>query len=312
MYTNPQPLTKQSWQSSVTKTTEDKKIQNSPITIESDTESTEANSEDLSSYKKPLWGNLIATVMKSQSTERGSDSSTNMVQKRGLELRVPPSVTPVPEKPQLMRSPQNPIQLKCSACETEEKEELKDAKIQTKLTVGAVGDSYEQEADRVARRVISISDQSLPMENSGGNNSLIQRAFQAPSITPVVQKLAQDSPLQRAFVVHRQVDEQMEMKPLLVQRAFQARENQADGDIENRLNASKGGGSPLNSNVRSFMEPRFGADFSQVRVHTGSEAVQMSQELNAQAFTHGSDVYFGQGKSPGNNELTAHELTHVV
>jgi hypothetical protein len=131
MYTNPQPLTKQSWQSSVTKTTEDKKIQNSPITIESDTESTEANSEDLSSYKKPLWGNLIATVMKSQSTERGSDSSTNMVQKRGLELRVPPSVTPVPEKPQLMRSPQNPIQLKCSACETEEKEELKDAKIQT-------------------------------------------------------------------------------------------------------------------------------------------------------------------------------------
>jgi peptidoglycan hydrolase-like protein with peptidoglycan-binding domain len=38
----------------------------------------------------------------------------------------------------------------------------------------------------------------------------------------------------------------------------------------------------------------------------------MNQELGAQAFTHGSDVYFGQGKEPGNNELTAHELTHVV
>jgi hypothetical protein len=38
----------------------------------------------------------------------------------------------------------------------------------------------------------------------------------------------------------------------------------------------------------------------------------MNQELGAQAFTHGSDVYFGAGKSPGNNELTAHELTHVV
>jgi hypothetical protein len=60
------------------------------------------------------------------------------------------------------------------------------------------------------------------------------------------------------------------------------------------------------------MEPRFGADFSGVRVHTGGEAVQMNQELGAQAFTHGSDVYFGAGKSPGNNELTAHELTHVV
>jgi len=34
--------------------------------------------------------------------------------------------------------------------------------------------------------------------------------------------------------------------------------------------------------------------------------------LGAQAFTHGSDVYFGAGKEPGNNELTAHELTHVV
>jgi hypothetical protein len=38
----------------------------------------------------------------------------------------------------------------------------------------------------------------------------------------------------------------------------------------------------------------------------------MNRELGAQAFAHGSDVYFGAGKSPGNNELTAHELTHVV
>jgi hypothetical protein len=60
------------------------------------------------------------------------------------------------------------------------------------------------------------------------------------------------------------------------------------------------------------MEPRFGADFSSVRVHTGTEAVQMNRELGAQAFAHGSNVYFGEGKSPGNNELTAHELTHVV
>jgi hypothetical protein len=47
-------------------------------------------------------------------------------------------------------------------------------------------------------------------------------------------------------------------------------------------------------------------------VHTGGDAVQMNRELGAQAFAHGSDVYFGAGKSPGNNELTAHELTHVV
>jgi hypothetical protein len=112
-------------------------------------------------------------------------------------------------------------------------------------------------------------------------------------------------------VVQRVVDPSVEMGQM-VQRAHQMGRNQASGDLESRLNASKGGGSPLSENVRGFMEPRFGADFSGVRVHTGGEAVQMNQELGAQAFTHGSDVYFGEGKEPGNNELTAHELTHVV
>ncbi len=64
------------------------------------------------------------------------------------------------------------------------------------------------------------------------------------------------------------------------------------------------------------MEPRFGADFSGVRLHTDSDAAQLSQDLNAQAFTRGGDVYMGAGKyNPGTtagNELLAHELTHVV
>ena len=82
--------------------------------------------------------------------------------------------------------------------------------------------------------------------------------------------------------------------------------------LENRLSNSKGGGSPLPDEVRSFMEPRFGADFSGVRVHTGSDAVQMNRDVNAQAFAHGRDVYFGAGKAPAKDSLTAHELTHVV
>ncbi len=60
------------------------------------------------------------------------------------------------------------------------------------------------------------------------------------------------------------------------------------------------------------MEPRFGVDFSHVRVHTGSNAIQMNRDVGAQAFTHGSDIYYGAGSSPTNLELTAHELTHVV
>ena len=82
--------------------------------------------------------------------------------------------------------------------------------------------------------------------------------------------------------------------------------------LETQLSNSQGSGSPLPNDVRSFMEPRFGADFSQVRVHTGSEAVQMNRDLNAQAFTHKQDVYFGAGKTPAKDSLTAHELTHVV
>ncbi|MBD2753189.1 DUF4157 domain-containing protein [Spirosoma sp. BT704] len=64
------------------------------------------------------------------------------------------------------------------------------------------------------------------------------------------------------------------------------------------------------------MESAMGADFSGVRVHTGSEASQLSQDLNAYAFTHGNDIYFNEGQyNPSTSEgqrLLAHELTHTV
>ncbi|MBT9316645.1 DUF4157 domain-containing protein [Leptothoe spongobia TAU-MAC 1115] len=87
-------------------------------------------------------------------------------------------------------------------------------------------------------------------------------------------------------------------------------------DFEQRLQSSKGSGAGLSEDVRGFMEPRFGADFSQVRVHTGSTAVQLNKEVGAQAFTHGNNIYFNSGKySPGSTagkELLAHELTHTI
>jgi peptidoglycan hydrolase-like protein with peptidoglycan-binding domain len=85
-----------------------------------------------------------------------------------------------------------------------------------------------------------------------------------------------------------------------------------DGGFESRLERSKGGGSPLPDSVRGFMEPRFGADFGQVRIHSGREADSMNRKAGARAFTHGSDIYYGAGETPGNLALTAHELTHVV
>ncbi|MFD0861694.1 DUF4157 domain-containing protein [Sungkyunkwania multivorans] len=92
--------------------------------------------------------------------------------------------------------------------------------------------------------------------------------------------------------------------------------NAAPASIESQLNTSKGGGAPLPDGTKQQMESGFGADFSSVRVHTDSTAVQMSKGLGAQAFTHGSDIYFNEGKydtsSDSGQHLLAHELTHTV
>ncbi|WP_343670562.1 DUF4157 domain-containing protein [Chitinophaga sp.] len=87
-------------------------------------------------------------------------------------------------------------------------------------------------------------------------------------------------------------------------------------DIEHQLSASAGKGAQLPDDVRAQMEQGFGTDFSSVRVHDNSTAHQMNKGLGAQAFTHGSDIYFNAGKfDPGSKtgqHLLAHELTHVI
>lgn len=86
--------------------------------------------------------------------------------------------------------------------------------------------------------------------------------------------------------------------------------------LEEQLNNSKNGGSPLPDSTKGTMESHFGQDFSNVKLHTDTNAVQMNRDLQAQAFTHGNDIYFGEGKyNPTSQEgkhLLAHELTHVV
>jgi Domain of unknown function (DUF4157) len=76
------------------------------------------------------------------------------------------------------------------------------------------------------------------------------------------------------------------------------------------------GGQPLSRSERSFFEPRFGADFSGVRIHSGSQAGELAQTLQSRAFTVGRDIYFASGQfSPGTSvgkRLLSHELAHVV
>ena len=88
------------------------------------------------------------------------------------------------------------------------------------------------------------------------------------------------------------------------------------GDLEFQINAIRSSGRPLAESERAFFEPRFGYDFSHVRVHTDAKADMLNRALNAHAFTTGPDIFFQPGAytpgSSGGGELLAHELTHVV
>src|SRR5205085_6395919 len=75
-------------------------------------------------------------------------------------------------------------------------------------------------------------------------------------------------------------------------------------------------GEPLDAATRAFMEPRFGHDFSQVRVHTDARAAEAAHAINAVAYTVGHNIVFGEGRyAPRVGEgqqLLAHELTHTT
>jgi hypothetical protein len=87
-------------------------------------------------------------------------------------------------------------------------------------------------------------------------------------------------------------------------------------DVGSRINAMQGGGQPLPESARAFFEPRFGRDFSRVRVHTDARAVESAQAVNALSYTVGRDMVFGAGQfaptTRVGRQLMAHELTHVV
>jgi hypothetical protein len=160
--------------------------------------------------------------------------------------------------------------------------------IQTKLTIGAVGDKYEQEADRVAAQVV----QQINAPTGSRNDAAVQR-IEAPE----------------------EENEELQMKPML-QCQTDRGSTAVTPELESSIQRSRGNGQPLASAVRKPMEQAFGADFSRVRVHTNSQADVLSRSIQAKAFTTGQDVFFRQGAyepgSRGGQELIAHELTHVV
>jgi hypothetical protein len=154
--------------------------------------------------------------------------------------------------------------------------------IQTKLTVGEVGDKYEQEADRVAEQVMRAPEPAKDDCSCGGTCDACQD--KSP-------KRVQAKPLQAE-------GPEAGAAPPVVQEALATP------------------GAPLDPASRAFMEPRFGHDFSQVRVHTDPLASESADAVSARAYTVGTDIVFRDGQySPASDEgrrLLAHELTHVV
>lgn len=209
---------------------------------------------------------------------------------------------------------------------------LRDVGGQAKLKIGRPNDRYEQEADRVADRVMSAPDtssQSAPL--AGGITPLkVQRQEEEEEAqTKLLQRqpeAEEEEPLQSKRLQRQAEEDEEEEMPQakLLQLQEEEEDAQAKGagtsvapaQFSSQLNGLRGGGRPLPETERAFFEPRFGVDFSSVRVHEGGQAAQMARSIQAKAFTVGRDVVFGSGQySPGSSQgrkLLAHELTHVV
>jgi hypothetical protein len=104
--------------------------------------------------------------------------------------------------------------------------------------------------------------------------------------------------------------------PVIRRRPTGGASGTVDGETEAHIRSVTSGGRPLPTSVRSYFEPRLDRDFSDVRVHTGPDADAAARAIDAEAFTHGTDLVFSRGSYRPNTrsgrELLAHELTHVV
>lgn len=181
--------------------------------------------------------------------------------------------------------------------------------IQTKLTVGAADDPYEREADAVAHQVMTTPD-------TASAGASVQRAGEEDELAAKrIQRAGEEDEL-AAKRLPQIVQRAGEEDELATSRDDMMGSFEVGGDVENQIQTSKGGGQPLPDTTRNFLEPRFGQDFSGVRVHTGGEADSLNRSLSARAFTTGSDIFVRssdyQPDSAGGRELLAHELTHVV
>ena len=212
----------------------------------------------------------------------------------------------------------------------------KSAFFQAKLTVNKPGDSYEQEADSVASAVVnrttagtvvqnkkisSIQRLATPIEDEklGTNDARMAKDKEIQEM-PIQRTAAKDPEKEKLDGIQKKGDplkeEEDKSKNTAVQAKPEAAATTAPSQVTSKIESAAGKGNALPAKAQQEMSDSFGVDFSSVRIHNDSEAAGMNKELQAQAFTHGSDIYFNEGKfdpeSARGKFLLAHELTHVV
>jgi hypothetical protein len=166
------------------------------------------------------------------------------------------------------------------------------------LRISSPGDTLEREADRIAEALVSDGAQSgvLPVPTRSG--ALIQRCA------------CGDKP---------KSDGEEECESCKAERRIQrkATDLASEGEAPSLVNeVLSTPGRPLDQQARSFYEPRFGCDFSSIRIHTDESASESARSVNALAYTVGNHVVFASGRyAPESGEgrrLLAHELVHTV
>ena len=148
--------------------------------------------------------------------------------------------------------------------------------------------------------------------------SISSTPLASPIQTKIASNASYDTLEQQADFMANQVVSQGSLPTTAPTVQTKATENpeEPSQDLEDNINSTKGSGTALPEHTQAEMGGAFGADFSDVKIHTGDTAVQMNQDMGSHAFTHGSDIYFNkQQYSPESNsgkKLLAHELTHTV
>lgn len=181
----------------------------------------------------------------------------------------------------------------CSDCRRKKKLGL-----QTKLRVNRPGDRYEREADRVAEQVMRMPDRA------------------PPPVAPPPLIVPPPPPCLGRFLPAGSVQRQAEEKPKKPKEENEETNGVPPPNASAGLEAPRSGGRPLDADMRSFFEPRFGHDFGKVRIHTDARAAHDAQAVHARAFALGGDLVFGAGQyrpeTSAGRHLLAHELVHTI